>query len=118
MRNYVSKSRVGQLVGLVGQIRDVDGVLLSNLTDATVTVWRDFADFAEIANAAVIVLHSPPLGTTTHPDPRWSPGMDGSDGFNVQINISFDEVGRYKVLLEKGTSMALWWVHVGSGAAA
>lgn len=118
MRNYVYKARVGQLVGLIGQIRDENGVLLTDLTNASVTAWRDFSDFGEVAINNNITAFDPPLGTVADPDPRWSPGLEGNDGFNVQVDMAFPEVGKYKVLLEKGPYMALWWVHVGSGAAA
>lgn len=117
MRNYRERTIVGHKVGLIGQIFDEDEELLTSVSGADVTILRDFDDFGEYtpAVAAAVSLVSPPAGTEANPDPRWSPGLDGKDGFNVQVDVIFNEIGRYKVALTIGTSIRIWWVSVGSG---
>ena len=126
--------RKGDTAVLLCMLRDADGTpfIASDLTGSpvgqvSVALKRDFFPFDSVSlQGATTSLYDPPRGTTAVPDPRWVPGIDGEDGFNVQAiipGVTFSTAGTYlaTVKITKGGSLtppvstAVFRIHVGTG---
>lgn len=85
----------------------------------TVKMNKDFSPFNAVALASVTnAKYEPPKGTVALPDPRWNPGVDGKDGFNLEVVIpkaNFSGPGTYFVSVSWGDDAQAFRVHVGSG---
>ena len=119
--------RKGDTAILLCMLRDTDGTpLVSGDGTLSVVMKQDFSPFGTVALTGVSAsLLAAPEGTVADPDPRWVPGVDGEDGFNVVVTIPgshFSAVGTYivtaKVTKPVGgtpTFTQVFRVHVGSG---
>jgi hypothetical protein len=97
------------------------GVPISAAFGGTVTVKmnKDFSSFdAVVLSGVTTAKYEPAKGTTSLPDPRWNPGVDGKDGFNLEVVIpkaNFTAPGTYFVSVSWGDDAQAFRVHVGSG---
>jgi len=88
-------THVGSTTTLVGQIRDTDGDLLTAGT-VVCKLRQDFGEFGETTLAGVGEVLAVPVVS----DAFWSPGVDGSDGYNFKAIIassSLTAIGTYRV---------------------
>ena len=119
----LQKSSVGASVVLLMDVRDAAGDQLTTGTPGY-TGHKDFGDLDTLTlSGATPTWHNPAAGRpgAGTGDPRWNPGIDGLDGFNLEVLIPgtvFDEPGRYQItvtVVAGGfTAKMPWIIDVGS----
>ena len=106
---------------LLMMMRSNAGIPLTNSNTDTVTVKlsKDFTPFEAVTISGLTAAKVTPVkGTTGNPDPRWNPGVDGKDGFNLEVVIpreNFATAGTYFVSVSWAGDAQSFRVHVGSG---
>ena len=106
---------------LLMMMRANDGTPYTNAFGGSVTVKlnKDFSPFDAVTISGLTSSKlASPKGTLANPDVRWNPGVDGKDGYNLEVVIpaaNFAQPGTYFCSVSWGVDAQTFRIHVSSG---
>jgi len=100
------RTTVGVTTTVLAAVTNIAGQFLGSGT-VSGTLTKLFGDHSSTTltdeDNITATWHSPVKGTASNPDGRWSPGIDGVAGFNLEVEFSadlFTAFGQYRAVLQ------------------